>query len=146
MDRPFVDSGLGGAGALGGGSVGGSRLVGRGAIIGFGAGERGLRPAIELLLPRCVLLPVARLDLLDDEQQREAQRDGEPGDALRAQQAQRHHCSSASMIAPSRPALSLNRPTGPPASRPTMTAIIAAIRPPSDQPKMVTMVCSSSRD
>ena len=52
----------------------------------------------------------------------------------------------ASSEAPSRLAASLKRPTGPPARRPTITATIAAMNPPSDQPKMMTMLCSSDRD
>ncbi len=66
------------------------------------------------------------------------QRDGE-------QSAGHSAPPSASRQAPSRLALILNRPTGPPASSPTITATIAAMNPPSDQPKMTTMLCSSSR-
>ena len=50
------------------------------------------------------------------------------------------------MVAPVRVAVTLNRPTGPPARRPTITAVIAAMKPPSDQPKMTTMLCSSAGD
>ena len=58
----------------------------------------------------------------------------------------RTRAAIASRLAPSRAALKLKRPTGPPASRPTMTATMAAMNPPSDQPKMMTMLCSSRAD
>src|SRR5206468_12607935 len=80
-----------------------------------------------------------------DKQDRESEADGDPDHALRIEEAQ-NHWLSASTDAPSRPATSLKRPTGPPARRPTITAIIAAMKQPSDQPKITTMLCSSAGD
>ena len=40
---------------------------------------------------------------------------------------------------PPRPAATLKRPTGPPASRPTMTTTMAMMNPASVQPKMATI-------
>src|SRR5205085_7336611 len=100
---------------------------------------------VELFEARALLLPMARLALLDDEQDREREADRDARDPLDVEEAQ-DHWPSASIEAPSRLAASLNRPTGPPARSPTITAIIAAMKPPSDQPKMVTMLCSSDCD
>src|SRR5438067_906597 len=146
---PLVDRALLGDDAVGVGLVGGSGGVGGGADVGDGSGEGGLILVVELFEPGALLAPMVRLPLLDDEQDGECEADGDPGDALHVEQAQDHALGSpvpsASMVAPSRPAIIFRRPIGPPASKPTMTTIIATMKPPSDQPKMVTIVCSSDR-
>src|SRR5205085_8924664 len=106
---------------------------------------RRLLASVKLLEPAAFLPPVTRLAFLNDEQDRQAQRERESRNALRVEEAQDHHALSASIDAPSRLAETLKRPTGPPASRPTMTTIIARMMPPRDQPKMATIVCSSEQ-
>src|SRR5205085_12219958 len=86
--------------------------------------------------------------------QGEADGNCEAGDALDVQEAEEHHVlvssadmlAEASIVAPVRFAASLKRPTGPPARRPTITTIMAAMKPPRDQPKMTTMLCCSAAD
>jgi hypothetical protein len=148
----LVDVALLGGDALRGGAVGSLGGVGGRAVIGDGPGKGRLLTAIELLELAGLLAPVAGVALLDHEQQGEADRDREPGDALDVEQPQIHHALvsvmtaslEASMVAPERVAATLKRPTGPPARRPTITTVMAAMNPPSDQPKMTTMLCSSA--
>src|SRR3982751_3668401 len=139
MFTPLVDCALLGWDALRRGGVGCARCGGCGAVIGDGSGEGGLLAAIELLELATLPAPVAGLAFLDEQEPGEAECDDNTGDARGAKQAQDHGWTSASASkeAPSRVAETLNLPTGPPASSPMMTAIIAAIKPPSDQPKMV---------
>jgi hypothetical protein len=143
---PFVDGALLRADPREVRFVGGARSFGGGAVIGDGSGECGFTLAVQLLELPALLLSVAGLAFLHDEQQPERDADGEPGDPLDVEQPEDHSpCSrSASNEAPSRLAVTLNRPTGPPASSPTITTIMAAMKPPKDQPKMVTIVCSSA--
>src|SRR5690242_19658451 len=147
MFGPFVDDALlrGDPGDVG--LVGGVCGVGRGAVTGEGGSERRLFLIVKLLEPAALRLPMAGLAFLDEEQDAERERDHDPRHALRTEEAKQAHAPrlSASTVAPSRVASTLKRPTGPPASSPTMTTTMAAMKPASDQPKMVTIVCSSAR-
>jgi hypothetical protein len=116
IGSPFVDRPLLGGDSVGVCLVGGPGLLGGGAVIGDGAGERSLFLMVELLEARALLLLVASLAFLNDEQQSEGEADGDPSDTLHIEEAQ-DHWPSASMLAPSRFALSFTRPTGPPARR-----------------------------
>src|SRR5205085_10464924 len=94
-----------------------------------------------------LVAPVAGFALSHNEQNGDAQRRRDPGQALDVEKPkQGHGRASVSSEAPSRVAATLNRPTGPPVSRPTITATIAAMKPRSDQPKMMTIECSSAAD
>lgn len=62
--------------------IGGTGLVGSGADIGNGLGERGLTLVVELFEARALLAPVTGLGLLHDEQQTERDADRKASDAL----------------------------------------------------------------
>src|SRR6185503_12681312 len=144
---PFVDGALVGGDPFGIGLVRGLRLRRRGAVVGDCAGERGLFLAVELLEMVALFLPVASLAFLEDGEDSECEADREARDPLDVEESKKGHgwpSPSASTVAPSRVALTFRRPTGPPVSRPTITTTIAAMKPPSDQPKMRTIECSSA--
>src|SRR6185503_1553194 len=137
MFGPFIDGELLGGDPLDVRVVGGASGVRGGTVIGDGSRERRLFLGVKLLEAPAFVLPVTSLAFLGEQQKRERERDRDPGNALRIKEAKQGHWGalSASKLAPSRFASTLNRPTGPPARSPTITTIIAAMNPPSDQPK-----------
>src|ERR1041385_1131428 len=95
---PFVEGALLGGDAVGVGLVGGAGILGGRSIVGHGGGEARLLSGVELLEVAALLLPMAGVVLLYDEQKSEDDRGREPGDPLRIEEAEQSHgCSSASM-------------------------------------------------
>jgi hypothetical protein len=88
---PFRNGALSGFDALGGGAVGGAGGLGRGAVVGDGFGHGRSLAGIKLLELGGLLLPVAGLGFLDDQQDGERERGDEPGEALRVEKAKEHH-------------------------------------------------------
>src|SRR5689334_13712889 len=149
IGNPFVDCVLRGPGSLGRVTIASTSNFCGGAVIGDGFGEGGPLTSIELLQLCRLLAPMARFAFLKEQEAKQSERGGEPGNSLHVEESENHSGASsrsASNNAPSRLALSFNRPTGPPARRPAITTIMAAMKPPSDQPNMVTIVCSSALD